>query len=72
MITAEEILQLPRIEKLKVMGLLWEDLTTAPDEIKSPAWHGHALAETERRVIAGSEVPVDWDEAKNLLRSERA
>ena len=71
MVTAEEIMQLPRAEKLRVMGLIWEELSSNPSEIPSPAWHGEALAETERRVASGEEVSMDWSEAKDLLRRER-
>lgn len=72
MLTAEEILQLPKLEKLRVMELLWEDLVSAPDEIASPDWHSSVLAETEKRVADGKEVAVDWSAAKELLRNERA
>lgn len=72
MLTAVDILQLPKLEKLQVMGLLWEDLVSAPDEIGSPDWHSGALVETEKRVADGEETAVNWSAAKELLRKERA
>lgn len=38
--------------------------------LKSPAWHGNALRETEQRHEAGHEQPVDWV-AKRELREHR-
>jgi hypothetical protein len=68
--TAETIQQMPRSEKLKLMELLWEDLSRADGEFESPAWHERALAETERRLAAGQEQVLDWDTAKKTLRSK--
>jgi hypothetical protein len=60
--------RMSREEKLKVMHALWEDLAREEDAVESPAWHGHALGETEERVRSGSEGIHDWDEAKTELR----
>jgi hypothetical protein len=59
----QNIHELPRIEKIKVMEFLWEELTLE-EELDSPDWHKKALSETEKRMV------IDWSEAKQLLRKE--
>jgi len=71
MITADDILELPKSEKLRLMELLWSDLTGSSDEIESPSWHGAVLFETAKRVSEGTETPIDFSTAKEILRSER-
>lgn len=53
------------------MEELWESLSTEPARLESPAWHGDALRETERRYEAGQEEPIDWALAKQELRERR-
>lgn len=60
--------QLPRAEKLRLMETLWEGLSRKDEEVVSPAWHGDALAETERHLAEGREQVLDWDRAKAELR----
>lgn len=55
-------------EKIQLMEALWADLTRQADTMELPAWHAHALRETEQRVAAGKEVALDWEAAKNELR----
>ena len=64
----QNIIELPRSEKLKIMESLWEDLTKDEGEFESPAWHAVALSETEKRVEQGKEQMIDWTEAKKGLR----
>ncbi len=71
MVTAQDILELPKNEKLRVMELLWSDLTGSSEEIESPSWHGDVLSETARRVSEGTDIPIDFSTAKEILRSER-
>ncbi|MEQ1859285.1 MAG: addiction module protein [Chthoniobacteraceae bacterium] len=59
---------LPRVEKLRLMETLWEELSRRDEEVESPAWHGDALAETEQRLADGREEVLDWDCAKAELR----
>ena len=61
-------LRLPRADKLRLMQALWSDLTQVEEQFESPAWHETALKETERRVAAGEEAIVGWEEAKRRLR----
>jgi hypothetical protein len=66
--SALEIQQMPRAEKLKLMEILWADLSQDEAELESPAWHADALRETAERRARGEEAPMDWDEAKTKLR----
>ncbi|HXC02952.1 MAG TPA: addiction module protein [Opitutaceae bacterium] len=53
-----------RLEKLSAMEALWEDLSRDEQSLESPAWHADVLRQTERRVAAGEEKPLDWGAAK--------
>ena len=63
--------QLPRTEKLRLMETLWDELSHH-GEVESPAWHGEALAETERRLAEGREEVLDWPSVKEELRGKQA
>jgi hypothetical protein len=62
------ISKMSRLEKLGAMEALWEDLSRDEKSLESPTWHGTALRETEVRVAAGKEKPLDWATAKKELR----
>ncbi|OQY12769.1 MAG: acyl-protein synthetase [Desulfobacteraceae bacterium 4572_19] len=66
----QSIHELPKMEKIKVMEFLWEDLTLEEKKYKSPNWHKDALAETEKRMAVGKEKIIDWSDAKQFLRNE--
>jgi hypothetical protein len=69
--SALEIQQLPRQEKLRLMEILWDDLSRNAAEFESPAWHAEALRETTERRARGEESLLDWDEAKAKLRQDK-
>jgi hypothetical protein len=52
------------------METLWEDLSRPDEAFESPAWHAKELAATERRLAEGKEQLLDWDTAKDALRSK--
>lgn len=66
-----EIQQLPRQEKLKLMEMLWAELSRAEAELESPAWHATALRETAADRTSGKETVLDWEQAKEKLRAGR-
>ena len=66
--SALEIQQLPRQEKLKLMEILWADLSRDEAELESPAWHADALRETSERLARGEEKILNWEQAKAELR----
>ncbi len=63
-----EIKNLSREEKLKVMEALWEDLSQDEEKVASPEWHGEALRETEKQAANGKEDILNWSDAKKELR----
>lgn len=64
----EQILKLPKLQKISLMEKIWVDLSQEGDQFESPAWHARELDETERRVKDGKEHFEDWSEAKRKLR----
>ena len=66
--SALEIQQMPRREKLKLMEALWAELSQDEAELESPAWHANALRETSERVARGEEKILSWEQAKVELR----
>lgn len=66
--TTETVQRMSRSEKLKLMELLWEQLSQPEDAFESPAWHEQELKETEQRLAEGKEQVMDWDAAKKELR----
>ena len=69
MINIMEIKKLSREEKIQVMETIWNELTNGERPAESPAWHKNVLEETERRLQAGQEKVLDWNEAKQDLRN---
>lgn len=57
-------------EKLEAMELLWADISKAPAELPSPAWHRDILTERKRLVAEGKLKFLDWDQAIAELREE--
>lgn len=57
-------------EKLELMEALWVDLTRDPDAFESPDWHREELEATRKRVESGEEKPIDWETAKEQIRSK--
>ncbi len=66
--SALEIQQMPRQEKLKLMETLWADLSRDDEAVESPAWHADALRETADRMARGEEKVLSWEQAKSELR----
>lgn len=65
----ENVLKMPRREKLQMMETLWEDLSRSEAEQESPGWHRDVLKETKLRVASGCETILDWRDAKQQLRA---
>ena len=67
--SAPENQPISRLEKLRLMELLWADLSRVDNKLLSPAWHEDALNETAGRRARGEESLIDWADAKaKLLR----
>lgn len=63
-----ELRKLPNDEKLKIIEMLWSDLSAADEAFSSPAWHAEELSKTEADFAAGRIEVVEWEEAKRELR----
>jgi hypothetical protein len=69
--SALEIQQMPRLEKLRLMEALWADLSRDEAACESPGWHAEALRETAERRARGEEQVLDWEQAKARLRQSK-
>jgi hypothetical protein len=58
--SALEIQQLPRQEQLKLMEMLWVELSRDEAELESPARHADVLRETAERRARGEDTVLDW------------
>jgi len=67
-VSAAEIKQLPRVEQLKLMEILWQELSADQSALKMPSWHAEELQDTLTRFNEGKEEAVDWQVAKRQLR----
>ena len=70
MITQDTVQAMSLADKLDAMELIWADLSAQFDPADTPAWHEAALKATENVVQAGAEVPLNWADAKTLLRDQ--
>lgn len=64
----EQVMSLPKAEKLKLMESLWSDLSRDPEEFDPPEWHHEELEKAEQSLCEGKENFLDWEESKRLLR----
>lgn len=65
MITQAQVNDLSKTEKLAVMELLWESLSSDCDE--TPDWHLNQLNETQERYNRGELEKFSWEEVKAKL-----
>lgn len=63
----EEIQRLKPNEKLELLGLIWTDLASCPDEVPSPPWHEEELQRREERIKRGESTFSDWEDARDRI-----
>lgn len=68
----EQIKALSHEEKLQALDWLWMQIVNDEEDFASPAWHAQVLEETERRVEAGLERFIPWEQAKAEIRAALA
>ena len=68
----ERIESMTHEEKLCAMDVLWSSIVSSSGAYEPPAWHEAVLQERRRRVAAGEEVFIPWEEAKRQLQEEFA
>jgi Putative addiction module component len=54
-------------EKLATMEQIWDDLCQHQN-VQSPDWHGDVLQTRELNRLAGQGQPMDWQDAKKVIR----
>ena len=54
--------------KMELLEALWDDLSRAPEQLDSPAWHKEVLEERRRRLQSGEDKLSDWEAAKEDIR----
>lgn len=64
----EQVMRLPRAEKLKLMEALWSDLSRNSEQFEPPEWHREELEKTEQLIAEGKEHFMDCEESKRSLR----
>jgi hypothetical protein len=63
---------LTRMDKLRIIEQLWDELSRSPEQIESPAWHADALREADHAVTDGKAGFEDWNQVKDRLRQSGA
>ncbi len=56
-------------DKFLVIETVWADIVRNSADFSSPAWHGKILSKRAERLDSGEEEIVDWDTARELLRT---
>ena len=59
---------LTRTEKLRMMEVIWDDLSRDSETFSSPEWHAQALKDAERALVENRTHFVSWEAAKKMLR----
>lgn len=62
--------QMSLTDKLAAMELLWEDLSSVPNQIPSPAWHLDELARRRQLSEQGLLQTHDWDVVVARMKAE--
>ena len=57
-------------DKLQAMEVLWADLSKAPEQVMSPAWHAEVLRDRREEVQQGKTSFQSWEDAMGELRNE--
>ena len=68
MIDTDQLSKLSLDEKLELMEAVCAELAKHQDRIESPAWHEQELKKTDQRIADGLEEPIEWEEAKRILK----
>ena len=59
---------LTRTEKLRMMEVIWDDLSRDSETFASPEWHAQALKDAERALAKNETHFISWEAAKEMLR----
>jgi putative addiction module component (TIGR02574 family) len=70
MIAQLEIRKLSLPEKLDLLEAVWTELSAVPDALIVPQWHKDILDDRLLSMQQGSMNAIDWDQAKQQIRSQ--
>jgi putative addiction module component (TIGR02574 family) len=59
-----ELLKLPKEDKMELLHLLWDNLSKEQESIEVPEWHKKILDERVKEIESGTAVFVSWEEIK--------
>jgi hypothetical protein len=65
-----ELHKLSPLEKMKIIEVLWDDLSTKEESFDSPVWHEAKLRKAEADFTGNRNDVMDWGDAKRLLRKQ--
>jgi hypothetical protein len=68
MITEAEVKRMPLNQKLRIMEMIWEDLSRDEDTVESPSWHQNIVKEREKGLESGDMTVSGWEEAKGGIQ----
>lgn len=57
-------------EKLRIMEMLWDDLSRNAPDLVAPHWHGQMLSEREDAIERGEDQFEDWNRARERIEKE--
>lgn len=66
--TTFDIKSLSVTEKIRIMELLWRDLSANPEDIPVPDWHLRILEERDQALANGETEFIDFEEAVADIR----
>jgi len=68
MISESDVKRMPLNQKLRIMEMIWDDLSSNEDSVDSPAWHKDILQEREKGLETGEMTASSWEEAKERIK----
>ena len=66
--TTVDLDQMTILEKVRLMELLWHDLSSQPENVEVPEWHREILQERERALASGETAFIDFEDAVKELQ----
>ena len=54
-------------EKVELLEVVWQSLSSQPHDVRSPAWHQQVLEARRQNLDAGQTAISPWSEAKARL-----
>jgi hypothetical protein len=68
MFSESDVKRMPLNQKLRIMEMIWDDLSSNEDSVNSPSWHKDILQEREKGLETGEMTISSWEEAKTRIK----